>query len=309
MKIKQAWIDSLYVMAVALVFWTLATHWELSEHIAAFSRIHETDQLDELPFLLIVLFLGMAWYSWRRTVEARQEIAERKRSENKVQELLKHNSDLAQRLFTAQEDERRSLARELHDEMAQTVTAIRTEAAVLSTQNSASEEVKLSAQRIADAAQQVSRMTRHMLLQLRPLALDSMGLSQAVLALCQQWQESTGIRCECNIDMESQEQQDYFCVTVYRLVQEALTNVARHSLASSVKVFLHSNDDAYLSISISDDGQGMTTSQNTKEGLGLLGMRERVASLKGDFQLDSQVGEGVHIRIRLPLYASDIFTG
>jgi signal transduction histidine kinase len=100
--------------------------------------------------------------------------------------------------------------------------------------------------------------------------------------------------------MESQEQQDYFCVTVYRLVQEALTNVARHSLASSVKVFLHSNDDAYLSISISDDGQGMTTSQNTKEGLGLLGMRERVASLKGEFQLDSRVGEGVHIQIRLP---------
>ena len=300
MKIKQAWTDFLYVLAVVLIFWAVATHWELSEHIAAFSRIHETDQLDELPFLLIVLFLGMAWYSWRRTIEARQEITERIRSEHKVQELLKHNSDLAQRLFTAQEDERRALARELHDEMAQTVTAIRTEAAVLSTQHAASEDVKLSAQRIADAAQQVSQMTRHMLLQLRPLALDSMGLSQAVLALCQQWQASTGIICECDIHTVSEDQQDYLCVTVYRLVQEALTNVARHSQARSVKVLLHAGGDAFLILGVSDDGQGLKTSQNANQGLGLLGMRERVASLKGEFQLDSRVGEGVHIQIRLP---------
>lgn len=303
MKIKQAWTDSLYVLAATLVFWAVATRWELSEHIAAFSRIHETDQLDELPFLLIVLFLGMAWYSWRRTIEARQEITERIRSEHKVQELLKHNSDLAQRLFTAQEDERRALARELHDEMAQTVTAIRTEAAVLSTHRAGSEDVKLSAKRIADAAQQVSQMTRHMLLQLRPLALDSMGLSQALLALCQQWQESTGIRCECDIQTVSEDQQDYLCVTVYRLVQEALTNVARHSQASGVKVVLHANNHAHLSLSVSDNGLGLPIPWDANQGLGLLGMRERVASLKGEFQLDSQDGEGVHIRVRLPLQA------
>ena len=306
MKIKQAWTDSLYVLVAALVFWAVATHWELSEHIAAFNRIHENDQLDELPFLLIVLFLGMAWYSWRRTIEARQEIVERIRSEHKVQELLKHNSDLAQRLFTAQEDERRALARELHDKMAQTVTAIRTEAAVLSAHHAGSEDVKLAAQRIADAAQQVSRMTRHMLLQLRPLALDSMGLSQAVLALCEQWQESTGISCESSIHSVSEDLQDYLCVTVYRLVQEALTNVAKHSQANEVKVVLHATDDAYLSLSVSDDGLGLITPMNANQGFGLLGMRERVASLKGEIQLESHVGEGVHIRIRLQLQASGV---
>lgn len=302
MKNKQAWTDSLYVLAVVLVFWAVATHWELSEHIAAFNRIHETDQLDELPFLLIVLFLGMAWYSWRRSMEARQEIAERIRSEQKVQELLKHNSDLAQRLFTAQEDERRALARELHDEMAQTVTAIRTEAAVLTANQASPQEVKLSAQRIADAAQQVSQMTRHMLLQLRPMALDSMGLSEAVLALCEQWQISSGIDCKCEIqDAMAETAQDYLCVTVYRLVQEALTNVARHAQATQVILKLKTVHDGNLQLSIRDNGTGMPDDQTGNQGFGLLGMRERVASLKGRFQFSSQLGLGVHIDIELPV--------
>ena len=302
MKIKQAWTDSLYVLAVALVFWAVATHWELSEHVAAFSRIHETDQLDELPFLLIVLFLGMTWYSWRRSMEARQEIAERIRSEQQVQELLRHNSDLAQRLFTAQEDERRALARELHDEMAQTVTAIRTEAAVLTAHQASPQEVQLSAQRIADAAQQVSQMTRHMLLQLRPMALDSMGLREAVLALCQQWQNSSGMECESEIqDVMDGTTQDYLCVTVYRLVQEALTNAARHSGATKVRLHLHTTTNGNLRLNICDNGKGFPSVPNTSQGFGLLGMRERVASLKGSFQLNTEPGQGVEIQIELPV--------
>ena len=302
MKIKKAWTDSLIVLAVGLAFWAVATHWELSEHIAAFSRIHETDQLDELPFLLIVLFLGMTWYSWRRSMEARQEIAERIRSEQQVQELLRHNSDLAQRLFTAQEDERRALARELHDEMAQTVTAIRTEAAVLTAHQASPREVYLSAQRIADAAQQVSQMTRQMLLQLRPMALDSMGLREALLALSQQWQNSSGIVCECEIqEVLDDASQDYLCVTVYRLVQEALTNVARHSKATKVLLNLYTTTQGNLLLNIRDNGRGLPSVQHSSQGFGLLGMRERVASLKGRFNLLTKPGQGVEISIELPV--------
>ncbi len=302
MKIKKAWTDSLIVLAVGLAFWAVATHWELSEHIAAFSRIHETDQLDELPFLLIVLFLGMTWYSWRRSMEARQEIAERIRSEQQVQELLRHNSDLAQRLFTAQEDERRALARELHDEMAQTVTAIRTEAAVLTAHQASPREVYLSAQRIADAAQQVSQMTRQMLLQLRPMALDSMGLREALLALSQQWQNSSGIVCECEIqEVLDDASQDYLCVTVYRLVQEALTNAAKHSRATKVLLNLHTTTQGNLLLTIRDNGRGLPSVQHSSQGFGLLGMRERVASLKGRFNLLTKPGQGVEISIELPV--------
>ena len=302
MKLKPAWTDALYLLAISLVFWLVATHWELSEHIATYSGFYESLQLDELPFLLVVLFFGMAWYSWRRSLEAKQEVIERTRSEYKVQELLRHNSDLAQRLFTAQEDERRALARELHDEMAQTVTAIRTEAAVLSANQGSPEAVKLSAKRIAESAQQVSQMTRHMLHQLRPVVLDSMGLSQALLTLCDQWQISTGISCECDVQGVSQTASDYVNVTVFRLVQEALTNAAKHSHAKRVTVNLLDGQDKTLKLSIQDDGRGMTRSQEATQGFGLLGMRERVASLKGSFQLESVPGQGVLIQIELPIH-------
>jgi len=300
MKLKPAWTDALYLLLVSLLFWLVATHWELSEHIAAYSGFYESLQLDELPFLLVVLFFGMAWYSWRRSLEAKQELIERTRSEHKVQELLRHNSDLAQRLFTAQEDERRSLARELHDEMAQTVTAIRTEAAVLSAHQASPQEVKRSAQRIANSAQHVSQMTRHMLHQLRPVVLDSMGLRQALLALCEQWQISTGIRCECDVQVIAQSSSDYVNVTVFRLVQESLTNAAKHANASLVKVSLQARDDRSIWLSIKDDGRGMSQSIDANLGFGLLGMRERVASLKGSFQLRSEPAQGVQILIELP---------
>ena len=299
MKLKPAWTDALYLLVVTLLFWLVATHWELSEHIAAFSGFYESLQLDELPFLLVVLFFGMAWYSWRRSVEAKQEVVERTRSEHKVQELLKHNSDLAQRLFTAQEDERRALALELHDEMAQTVTAIRTEAVLLTSQLTHQQEMNASVQRISQAAQQLSQITRHMLHQLRPVALDSMGLQEALLALCQRWQDSSGIVCKTEIDPLTGQMPDYVNVTLYRLVQEALTNVARHAQARHVQVNLTLRGNQ-LGLSITDDGMGIGPTQGESQGFGILGMRERVASLKGSFQMQSEAGQGVCIRIELP---------
>ena len=301
MKFKPAWTDALYLLALSLVFWLLATHWELSEHIAAYSGFYESLQLDELPFLLVVLFFGMAWYSWRRSLEAKLELTERTRSEHKVQELLRHNSDLAQRLFTAQEDERRALALELHDEMAQTVTAIRTEAVLMSAQQSSAQDVKASSQRIADAAQQLSQITRHMLHQLRPVALDSMGLREALLALCERWQDSCGIQCESSIDQLPGHMPDYVNVTLYRLVQEALTNAARHSQASRVQVNLQLLNAQTLGLIIADNGIGIDPAQGESQGFGILGMRERVASLKGSLSLLSETGRGVRIQIELPL--------
>jgi signal transduction histidine kinase len=300
MKLKPAWTDALYLLVLTLVFGLVATHWELSEHIATYSSFYESLQLDELPFLLVVLFFGMAWYSWRRSQEARQEVTERTRSEQKVQELLRHNSDLAQRLFTAQEDERRALALELHDEMAQTVTAIRTEAVLLSSQSSEPQEVQASAQRIAHAAQQMSQITRHMLQQLRPVALDSMGLQEALLALCQRWQESSGTVCDAQIQALPAQLSDYVNVTLYRLVQEALTNVARHAQASHVQVSLQTQDAHTLVLKITDNGIGIDHSRSESQGFGILGMRERVASLKGSFSLQTRPGQGVQLHIQLP---------
>jgi signal transduction histidine kinase len=164
-----------------------------------------------------------------------------------------------------------------------------------------SEEVKKSAMRISDSAKQLSFITRHMLQQLRPMVLDSMGVGEAVLALCQQWQQTSGIVCEAQVTELPDNLSDYLCVTVYRLVQEALTNAARHSRASSVRVEIRLISAKSLELNVADNGQGMDHLDPSQRGFGLLGMQERVASLKGTFKLQSQPNCGVQIHICLPL--------
>jgi two-component system sensor histidine kinase UhpB len=301
MKFKRAQSDLLWVVCIVSLFGLFAANYELSEQLASFSKVHEPFQVDEMPWTLLVLSTGLAWYSWRRSKDAELEIQERIQSELKVQELLTHNSDLAQRLFTAQEDERRALARELHDEMGQTCTAIRTEAAVLSSAKLPANEVLESAQRIASSAQQISHLTRSMLHRLRPAALDSMGLTDALQALCEQWQRSSGVACEFESDLLPSDIDDYVCVTLYRLLQEGLTNVARHARASQVRVKLSLAADQHLHMRIEDNGCGMLNPQDNHAGFGLLGMRERVSSLGGQLSLISSPSKGMKIAVRLKL--------
>jgi len=216
-----------------------------------------------------------------------------------VQELLKHNSDLLQRLFTAEEDERRALARELHDDMGQTSTAIRTEVAVLQRSGGLNEEAQASAKRIGESAQHLSHMTRQMLQRLRPAVLDSMGLTQALTSMCEQWQSSNLTLCTLSFTGEADHLNDYASVTVYRIVQEALTNVARHAKAQQVKVEL-ALDAQGLHLKIEDDGLGMADAQAVHTGFGLLGMQERVASLAGHLNITSNLGQGVCLTVHIP---------
>ena len=301
MKFNKAQTDLLWVLASLIVYTVLAFHFEFSEQIQKFSQGYEPLQIDEIPWSLLVLSLGLAWYSWRRSEDAKLEIQERIRSESKVQELLTHNSDLAQRLLSAQETERRALARDLHDEMGQTRTAIRTEAALISNGRLAPNEVLDSAHRIADAAQQISLLTRNMLQRLRPAALDSMGLADALLSHCEQWQESTGVHCKFKSDVLPSNLDDYVCVTLYRLLQESLTNVARHAKASFVEVQLTCIQHHGLALRIHDNGLGMSDPQANRAGFGLLGMRERVLSLGGRLQLISSPAQGFVVLVELPV--------
>jgi two-component system sensor histidine kinase UhpB len=299
MKPKKTLADLLLVAGIVAVFWVVASVTELFERVAQFSQSYEALQLDELPLTLLVLSLGMAWYGWRRTLEAQTEVAERIRSEHTVQELLEHNSDLLQRLFTAEEDERRALARELHDDMGQTSTAIRTEVAVLQRSGGLNEEAQASAKRIGDSAQHLSNITRHMLQRLRPAVLDSMGLAHALTSLCDNWQVSSHITCHLTVQDLPDNLNDYTSVTLYRIVQEALTNVARHSQATQVNVRVQQSDSDVV-LSIHDNGHGMKDTPKMNAGFGLLGMQERVASLAGTLRIESPTGRGLQLLIRIP---------
>ena len=299
MKFTQILKDLLLVLILVLVFAGVATLIELQEQVALFSQNYEALQLDELPLTLLVLSLGLWWFAWRRTQEAHAQLQERSRSELKVQELLQHKSDLLQRLYSAKEDERLALARELHDEMGQTSTAIRTEVAVLQRIGRLHPEADESVKRIGESAQHLSQMTRQMLHRLRPPALDSMGLEQALMSLCDNWQQNTQTVCEFKVPTLPEGLNDYACVTVYRIVQEALTNVTRHAHAKHVRVEL-TLDSQGLNLNIEDDGQGMADTQAVHPGFGLLGMQERVASVAGRISISSKLGQGVRLAIQIP---------
>ena len=299
MKPTQLRKDLSLIAVLVLAFWVLASMSELSEQVSIFSQRYEKIQLDELPLTLLVLSIGLIWFAWRRTQEAHAQLQERSRSELKVQELLQHKSDLLQRLYTAKEDERLALARELHDEMGQTSTAIRTEVAVLQRIGRLHPEADESVKRIAESAQHLSQMTRQMLHRLRPPALDSMGLEQALVSLCDNWQNSTQNLCEFKTSALPEGLNDYACVTVYRIVQEALTNVTRHANAKHVRVQL-TLDTQGLNLNIEDDGQGMADTQAVHQGFGLLGMQERVASVAGSMSISSKLGQGVRLAIQIP---------
>jgi two-component system sensor histidine kinase UhpB len=299
MKPTQIQKDLFWVFLLVLVFAGVATLTELQEHVALFSQNYEALQLDELPLTLLVLSLGLWWFAWRRTQEVHAQLQERSRSELKVQELLQHKSDLLQRLYTAKEDERLALARELHDEMGQTSTAIRTEVAVLQRIGRLHPEADESVKQIAESAQHLSQMTRQMLHRLRPPALDSMGLEQALMTLCDDWQQNTQTVCEFKAPTLPEGLNDYACVTVYRIVQEALTNVTRHANAKHVKVQLTLYEQG-LHLNIEDDGRGMADTQAVHQGFGLLGMQERVASVAGHMTISSKLGQGVRLAIKIP---------
>ena len=299
MKPTQLRKDLSLIAVLVLAFWVLASMSELSEQVSIFSQRYEKIQLDELPLTLLVLSIGLIWFAWRRTQEAHAQLQERSRSELKVQELLQHKSDLLQRLYTAKEDERLALARELHDEMGQTSTAIRTEVAVLQRIGRLHPEADESVKRIAESAQHLSQMTRQMLHRLRPPALDSMGLEQALVSLCDNWQQNTQTVCEFKVPTLPEGLNDYACVTVYRIVQEALTNVTRHANAKHVRVEL-TLDTQGLNLNIEDDGQGMADTQAVHQGFGLLGMQERVASVACRMSISSKLGQGVRLAIQIP---------
>ena len=288
------------VFGMVLCFYVLATYTELSEKITGFTKGYEHWQLDELPLTLLLLSAGLSWFAFRRTSEARHELTKRIRAQEMITDLLTHNRDLSQRLILVQENERHALAREMHDEFGQNCTAIRAEASYIM-HAPVCEEVGISAQRISQAAENLSSMVRDILQRLRPPALDSLGLEAALQELCENCEKQTGIACglfTCDIPSQIS---DSTSIAIFRLVQEALTNVTRHAEATHVRITLHHDTiSGKLNLNIQDDGKGMPQPNASLRGFGLIGMRERVAALHGDMRLLSETDCGLQIAVELP---------
>lgn len=207
--------------------------------------------------------------------------------------------DLSARLIEVQESERRSLSRELHDEVGQSLSAlllgIGNVAAIVSPDGGAARAQLADLRRLAE---RTVATVRDMSLLLRPSMLDDLGLIPAVQWQAREVSRNSNIYVQVLAESIPEDLPDDYKTCIYRIVQEALRNVVRHARAKSVRIHLSLSAE-HLLLTIKDDGQGFQP--HREKGLGLLGMEERVSHLRGDFHVESQPGEGTCIRVELPL--------
>ena len=262
---------------------------------------HLAGSADALRGSLILTFLitfagglVLAVLTIARTLRLEREL------ERRLEENVRARADLQElsaRLLRAQENERRSLARELHDEVGQSLSAILMEAenAVCSEDPSQTSD---HLQSIRTLAERTANEVRDLALLLRPSMLDDFGLVPALNWHARETAKRTGLKVSVAADDDVDDLPDEHKTCIYRLVQEAMNNSARHGNARSIEVAVKRGSEGVL-FSVRDDGAGFDT--RFVRGMGLLGMEERVRRLGGRFQIDSQFGRGTLISAELPL--------
>jgi len=198
-----------------------------------------------------------------------------------------------------QELERRRLARELHDETGQALTSILL--GLKHVEDASSPEAARAAaaqlrEQIVDTLQNVRRLA----VELRPSALDDFGLAAALERLAEAFGEQSGIAVDIQTNLDSQRLAPEVETALYRIVQEALTNVAKHAEATRVSIVVTRRESS-VSVVIEDDGQGFGAGGGTGDGLGLVGMKERVGLLGGRLALESTEGAGTTVVAEVPV--------
>ena len=227
----------------------------------------------------------------------------------KSNERLRHEMDereaLRRKLLHAQEEERRRIARELHDQMGQNLTALNVGLKSLLDGQSRS-GLGTRVQHLQELATQTARDLHRVAVELRPAALDDLGLVKAIRALIETW----STRYRIDVDFEAGQYKgagvsSEIETILYRIIQEALNNVAKHSAATHVALVLRRTEEQVQAI-IEDDGRGFDARATSQSGngsgrLGLLGIRERLGIVGGDFKIESAPKRGATLFVRIPI--------
>ncbi len=245
----------------------------------------------------------------RRAAEHVQIEAERRDNEavlqkhkQRLEESEARLRELAAFLQTVREEERTRIARELHDELGQALTALRFDLGWLRGKCGSDDRLgSPAAERVGAALGVVEQSIvslRRISEDLRPAMLDSLGLAAALEHHVAQFTQRTGVPCDLRMNREEFDLEGALATAVFRIVQEALTNVARHASASQVEVRIDEQDDG-IRLVVHDNGQGFDVASRTSR-FGLLGIRERVTMLGGRLEIDSVPGQGTRIEGWLP---------
>jgi signal transduction histidine kinase len=239
------------------------------------------------------------------------EISKRTRQllqvEKKTQKLLVENRLLINKSLKVQEEERKHIARELHDELGQSITAIQADAESIRDQASKHDErIRVSSNAILNVSAHIYEVVHSMIRLLRPSILDNLGLVEALKDEIDAWaRRNPDTSCTCTFTGNLSGLGEHTEITIYRIVQECLTNIAKHASAKHVDINLD-NDESGLAITISDDGVGMAIQDEESgsvHGLGLIGMRERIQALNGVFSYKTSRNKGFRVEIRIPRQA------
>ena len=214
---------------------------------------------------------------------------------------------LALRRETEREMERKRIARELHDELGQFLTALRMRASLLRVEFGAGNPALVdSIGQLTALVDRTIEVIRDAASALRPAALD-MGIVSALEWLVQEFATHSGTACELCVAEEEVSLDEDCATAVFRIVQESLTNVVRHAQASRTEVVLRRRADHYQ-LQVRDDGQGFDPAVAKKKSFGLIGVRERVLMLGGELVLSSAPGQGTVLEVRIPVHGASVST-
>jgi signal transduction histidine kinase len=250
-------------------------------------------------FVGVVIAVLSTWYVRRLEGAVRREHAEVARNRLELK-------DLSARLVSAQEDERRTIARELHDEVGQALTAVDVELAVAAGAVGADARAAAAIDEARAVTHKALAGVRDLSQLLRPSMLDDFGLPDTLKWYLRKFSDRTGVRTELIGDQLTERLPIDVEVCIYRAIQEALTNVSRHAQATECRVFLQQVALSVI-VTVEDNGVGLLPPAAApavrRSGLGLVGIRERVSDLGGAFRIEGQRGQGTRLTIELPLSA------
>lgn len=218
---------------------------------------------------------------------------------------------LAAHLQTLREAERADLAREMHDTVGQSLTGLKLDLARVASDVTTQPDADTTRSRIlnrlnamSEALDQTIAQVKTISTELRPAVLDKLGLAAAIEWQCSEFAKRTGIACDCRLPATDLDVDPEYSTALFRILQESLTNVARHSSARHATVTLHA-DESEVVLTVVDDGRGISAAEISAPGsLGLLGMRERTDSLGGEFTVEGKPGQTI-VEARIPLRSSE----
>lgn len=301
--------DGIFMALLGSIVWlvvdTMGSNNEITEPIAIWNA------LVRFGFFIVVVFLtykvkkfqdGLEEIVINRTSDLRSEILEREKAQKELSFITDKLRKLTKRIQVIREEENKIIAREIHDELGQALTAIKIDVAWLSKRFSNDGPLIESLFTISNTIDETIKTVRKISTRLRPRLLDELGLFPAIEWQVKEFQSRTGINCNLMLPEEISNISSTASSAIFRIFQEAITNIARHSNAKGVNIEITANSRGVLVMMIKDNGNGLPENYLKKEhSLGILSMQERASSIGGNFYIKSEHGKGTEVLLKVPL--------